>query len=894
MSVNEVVYNGETLIDLKSDTVTPETLAEGVTAHAANGEKIVGTMSAADLIAHADIPAYVKSAALELAQKVKSVQTDDSITFLAMSDSHYYGAQGESGVDGYVDSNGVQTNESILHGAMAAKILAYAMNFDFMAHLGDATWGHKTTNSALLQSQIKGIFDLIREAHANIPCFHAIGNHDSGLYYHNQQIADGKTGVFTESGEYLFNTFTALSASDDTTFGGEEYGGYCYRDFADKKLRVFLLNTTERHVYDQTDYATLGSQRLWFASALTDLNSKSDADEWSIIVLSHYPADYGNTMPLSELLKAYVEGGSITISVEDGSSSTVSFAGANSAKFVAQFHGHVHNFVTSKLHSTATGSPVKFDAWRMCIPNGQYNRENYYTTVSGINFAEDTTYTKTAGTASDTAFVVNVVIPSKQIIHSFCYGAGYDRTIGYGATTYYSVTRDLVNVTTDNTDSHMEEGESYTEIITVNSGCDMNTITVTMGGVDVSGSVVDGSQASTGKYLINIPEVTGNIVITAKAQARPNFTNLVPLSINTDGTDYNVDGDGYDNDTYIASDGALAAKTGYTSTGFIPVTAGAKTIRVAGDGISVDTEYTRFAFYDSNFALVACFAHKKLGSNDYYPVEVDEAATVVTMQMDGTNDQGKAGVYMRVCTKGDGADLIVTVNEEITYGGSGSTGTVNYAVVQNLINAISSNAQATVTGGSSFSTTLTANSGYELGDVTVTMGGLDVTSSVYSSGQITISSVTGNIVITATANAVAASYTNQLPISTDTDGSVYNGVGYKANSYLSSGNVGTKSGYFVTGFIPAVAGDVLYFENVGGTSTNGYLRVAMYDSSKKYLSSRQYSPTTNAEYFTFGSDGNINTFTIAAGSYHANVAYVRICGPYMGADSIITVNEPIE
>ena len=44
MSVNEVVYNGETLIDLKSDTVTPETLAEGVTAHAANGEEIVGTM----------------------------------------------------------------------------------------------------------------------------------------------------------------------------------------------------------------------------------------------------------------------------------------------------------------------------------------------------------------------------------------------------------------------------------------------------------------------------------------------------------------------------------------------------------------------------------------------------------------------------------------------------------------------------------------------------------------------------------------------------------------------------------------------------------------------------------------------------------------------------------
>lgn len=39
--------NGEeTLIDLTNDSVTPETLAEGVTAHNATGELIRGTMSA--------------------------------------------------------------------------------------------------------------------------------------------------------------------------------------------------------------------------------------------------------------------------------------------------------------------------------------------------------------------------------------------------------------------------------------------------------------------------------------------------------------------------------------------------------------------------------------------------------------------------------------------------------------------------------------------------------------------------------------------------------------------------------------------------------------------------------------------------------------------------------
>lgn len=46
MAVNKVIYNGNTLVDMTGDTVTAETLAEGATAHAANGERVVGTMTA--------------------------------------------------------------------------------------------------------------------------------------------------------------------------------------------------------------------------------------------------------------------------------------------------------------------------------------------------------------------------------------------------------------------------------------------------------------------------------------------------------------------------------------------------------------------------------------------------------------------------------------------------------------------------------------------------------------------------------------------------------------------------------------------------------------------------------------------------------------------------------
>lgn len=43
MAVNKVEINGATVLDLTEDSVTPETLAEGVTAHDAAGNPIVGT-----------------------------------------------------------------------------------------------------------------------------------------------------------------------------------------------------------------------------------------------------------------------------------------------------------------------------------------------------------------------------------------------------------------------------------------------------------------------------------------------------------------------------------------------------------------------------------------------------------------------------------------------------------------------------------------------------------------------------------------------------------------------------------------------------------------------------------------------------------------------------------
>lgn len=76
-----------------------------------------------------------------------------------------------------------------------------------------------------------------------------------------------------------------------------------------------------------------------------------------------------------------------------------------------------------------------------------------------------------------------------------------------------------------------------------------------------------------------------------------------------------------------------------------------------------------------------------------------------------------------------------------------------------LSHVSSSNTQSTVEVGDSYTTTLTASTNYTLNSVSVTMGGVDITSTAYSSGTVSIPSVAGNIVITATAVLSAQSIT---------------------------------------------------------------------------------------------------------------------------------------
>ena len=75
----------------------------------------------------------------------------------------------------------------------------------------------------------------------------------------------------------------------------------------------------------------------------------------------------------------------------------------------------------------------------------------------------------------------------------------------------------------------------------------------------------------------------------------------------------------------------------------------------------------------------------------------------------------------------------------------------SFTVTNYLTDVINSNATSTVVEGGAYTATLSCASNYQITSVTITMGGEDVTNTAYSGGSISISNVTGNIVITAVA-----------------------------------------------------------------------------------------------------------------------------------------------
>lgn len=625
-------------------------------------EKITA-ITTADNIVHGDIPDYIKAAALEVAKKVRAVQTPESITFIAMSDSHQ-----------------LDTSENIVtgnkHAGMAAKALAYIIpNIDFACFLGDYTAGSSTTAIDEGKRHFAEINADIDEAFSGIPQFRTVGNHDPLGYSYNQ------------NGDYLDQaTLYGLIGKyndDGITVMGSTTGGYCYRDFTSKKVRVICLNTAEMTSASSGGAENMtGAQKLWFANTLKSAGAKGS--DWGIIVLSHHPLDWGNVLMASNIVHAYVEGESITVT----SGNTVNFSGSNSAKFLGAFHGHVHCFKAAKLNYIANSVGTEYQAFRVATPNMCFSRNNEYgqngkNEYYGIEFGEDTTYNKTAGTANDTAFVVNVVNPSEEKIYSFCYGAGYDREIFTG-----TVIIPTTGIALDQTSGTLTEGDTVTLTATVSpsnaSNKSVTWETSNSAVATVTDGVVTALKAGTATITAKTADgFTATYTLTVEA-AQVNYTNLVPTAQEVDSAaPYN--GTGYHDGKYLSTGASPweGSDSACVLTGNIPYviqsTGLPKTIYIKGAAWEA-ISHCRMCFFvenkksicgpgitgngSGNSALSKYFTVETLGDK-YIKLTPIASASGTNSMLVSTVASATNARFVRMSLKGTGANLIVTLDEPI-------------------------------------------------------------------------------------------------------------------------------------------------------------------------------------------------------------------------------------
>lgn len=153
--------------------------------------------------------------------------------------------------------------------------------------------------------------------------------------------------------------------------------------------------------------------------------------------------------------------------------------------------------------------------------------------------------------------------------------------------------------------------------------------------------------------------------------AGPSYINQIPISTDENGNVYN--GTGYKDGYRLSSVGTNPVEKeaeGSTLTGFIPVSANTDVIRVKGVQLLKQTETQsgyRCYFQTYNSAKVgkgySTPDHFADSSPGCYDLSYDETTGVYTIRMTGMSTEFPG--YIRLNAVGNGADMIVTVNEEI-------------------------------------------------------------------------------------------------------------------------------------------------------------------------------------------------------------------------------------
>ena len=584
---------------------------------------------------YGDIPTYHF---IECARVLKNIENfklthTNNLIFGAVSDIHVF--NGDATYE-------AKSKTSIKHSAFALEMVGAMAGCDFIANLGDNCWENGIdTDNALIGAKYS--INTLKPAFTRLTRYNLVGNHDK-----------------SDNTQMQFNLIGSYNEFDD--YGSTQIRGFGYKDYTDKKVRVIVLNTCD--YLNASGGCALSYEQKDFLMRALDLSAKTNASEWQILLLSHIPldwngGDYNYYSDLQTILNAYEDGTTASITVNSSyalretpsnyatySSGKLvyNYSGKNSARIIANIHGHVHTNKVSKIANTNIVRVATANT------NPDLNKSESYPTYGdySISSTDAAKIAKVANTAKDTSATFYCIDLDKQIIYAYGYGADVDRTAVYKIAKTYTVTLNLTNVTASNTATVVLADSVYNNTLTANSGYELDTVKVTMGGVDVTSSVYSDGVIKISKSASGGDDITGDIVITANAVAVVSYKNI----IDEVGTIDNV---------RLRSGGATGESTGFASNYF--AVKGGDIIRVSfpnGNRASIPSNGVYCVLYGADKSTVAAVYDGSTASivlknatDTGYEIHIPSDITCSYARVAG----GPNGAY---------AGWIVTVNEEIS------------------------------------------------------------------------------------------------------------------------------------------------------------------------------------------------------------------------------------
>lgn len=211
-------------------------------------------------------------------------------------------------------------------------------------------------------------------------------------------------------------------------------------------------------------------------------------------------------------------------------------------------------------------------------------------------------------------------------------------------------------------------------------------------------------------------------------------------------------------------------------------------------------------------------------------------------------------------------EKFIPIGQFILQKTQGTLPTVNtYTITNTLSNCISSNSATSVEEGSSYSAIISASDGYAISSITVTMGGTDITSTAVNNNTISISNVTGNIVITATAevDGINVIWTKGTKID-KTTGAESSSNAYEASNYIEVDSTKTYT--------------IELTDTTNATKSDANIFVCYYDVNRTFLSCSSNYVINQTTYS--------NTIPLVSNTKYIRLRGYNVLGGYFKGESI--------